>query len=158
SKSTWWAGVKAGRYPKPVKLGPRIAACHNRSRATSCSRRYLRLAGGLATTERKVCRNKSARRLSARFLMVTTEIGAGVSGSLPGKLRRKGYLSGTTEKSGTMVRKRPVASSLHRIDREAAVATAWGGSRPCVRNASAAKILPKLSAGGKTQGSFKRSA
>jgi prophage regulatory protein len=24
SKSTWWAGVKTGRYPKPVKLGPRI--------------------------------------------------------------------------------------------------------------------------------------
>lgn len=24
SKSTWWAGVKSGRYPKPVKLGPRI--------------------------------------------------------------------------------------------------------------------------------------
>lgn len=23
-KSTWWAGVKSGRYPKPVKLGPRI--------------------------------------------------------------------------------------------------------------------------------------
>ena len=26
SKSTWWAGVKAGRYPRPVKLGPRITA------------------------------------------------------------------------------------------------------------------------------------
>lgn len=26
SKSTWWAGIKAGRYPKPVKLGPRITA------------------------------------------------------------------------------------------------------------------------------------
>jgi prophage regulatory protein len=26
SRSTWWAGVKAGRYPKPVKLGPRITA------------------------------------------------------------------------------------------------------------------------------------
>jgi prophage regulatory protein len=26
SKSTWWAGVKAGRYPKPIKLGPRITA------------------------------------------------------------------------------------------------------------------------------------
>jgi len=26
SKSTWWAGVKSGRYPKPIKLGPRIAA------------------------------------------------------------------------------------------------------------------------------------
>jgi prophage regulatory protein len=26
SKSTWWAGVKAGRYPAPVKLGPRITA------------------------------------------------------------------------------------------------------------------------------------
>jgi prophage regulatory protein len=27
SKSTWWAGVKTGRYPKPVRtLGPRITA------------------------------------------------------------------------------------------------------------------------------------
>ena len=26
SKSTWWAGVKSGRYPAPVKLGPRITA------------------------------------------------------------------------------------------------------------------------------------
>ncbi len=26
SKSTWWAGVKSGLYPKPVKLGPRITA------------------------------------------------------------------------------------------------------------------------------------
>jgi predicted DNA-binding transcriptional regulator AlpA len=26
SKSTWWAGVKTGRYPKPVKLGERITA------------------------------------------------------------------------------------------------------------------------------------
>lgn len=26
SKSTWWAGVKSGRYPKPVKLGERITA------------------------------------------------------------------------------------------------------------------------------------
>lgn len=23
SKSTWWAGVKTGRFPAPVKLGPR---------------------------------------------------------------------------------------------------------------------------------------
>lgn len=26
SKSTWWAGVKTGRYPKPVKLGLNITA------------------------------------------------------------------------------------------------------------------------------------
>jgi predicted DNA-binding transcriptional regulator AlpA len=26
SKSTWWAGVKDGRFPKPVKLGTRISA------------------------------------------------------------------------------------------------------------------------------------
>lgn len=26
SRSSWWAGVKSGRYPKPVKLGPRITA------------------------------------------------------------------------------------------------------------------------------------
>jgi prophage regulatory protein len=25
-KSTWWAGVRAGRYPKPVKLSPRVTA------------------------------------------------------------------------------------------------------------------------------------
>ena len=26
SRSSWWAGVKIGRYPQPVKLGPRITA------------------------------------------------------------------------------------------------------------------------------------
>jgi predicted DNA-binding transcriptional regulator AlpA len=26
SKSTWWAGVRSGRFPRPVKLGPRITA------------------------------------------------------------------------------------------------------------------------------------
>ena len=25
-KSTWWAGVKEGRFPQPVKLGPRTTA------------------------------------------------------------------------------------------------------------------------------------
>ena len=24
SKSTWWDGVRTGRYPKPVKLGSRL--------------------------------------------------------------------------------------------------------------------------------------
>jgi predicted DNA-binding transcriptional regulator AlpA len=23
-RTTWWAGVKSGRFPKPFKLGPRI--------------------------------------------------------------------------------------------------------------------------------------
>ena len=26
SKSTWWAGCKTGRFPAPVKLGPRTTA------------------------------------------------------------------------------------------------------------------------------------
>lgn len=26
SKSTWWAGVKAGRFPKPIKLTKRTTA------------------------------------------------------------------------------------------------------------------------------------
>ena len=26
SASSWWAGVAAGRFPKPVKLGPNITA------------------------------------------------------------------------------------------------------------------------------------
>jgi predicted DNA-binding transcriptional regulator AlpA len=25
-RSTWWAGVKSGRFPRPVKLGPRTTA------------------------------------------------------------------------------------------------------------------------------------
>jgi predicted DNA-binding transcriptional regulator AlpA len=25
-RSTWWAGVKSGRYPKPVKIGERCTA------------------------------------------------------------------------------------------------------------------------------------
>ncbi len=25
-RSTWWAGVKSGRFPKPVKLGPHTTA------------------------------------------------------------------------------------------------------------------------------------
>lgn len=25
-KSTWWQGVKEGRFPQPVKLGPRVTA------------------------------------------------------------------------------------------------------------------------------------
>ena len=26
SRSTWWAGVKLGRFPQPVKLGPNTTA------------------------------------------------------------------------------------------------------------------------------------
>lgn len=26
SRSCWWSGVRMGRYPQPVKLGPRITA------------------------------------------------------------------------------------------------------------------------------------
>jgi prophage regulatory protein len=26
SRSTWYAGIKAGRFPKPVKLGPQTSA------------------------------------------------------------------------------------------------------------------------------------
>jgi prophage regulatory protein len=26
AKSTWWQGVKEGRFPKPVKLGPKTTA------------------------------------------------------------------------------------------------------------------------------------
>ena len=26
SRSAWWAGVKTGKYPVPVKLGPRTTA------------------------------------------------------------------------------------------------------------------------------------
>lgn len=26
SRSTWWAGIRSGRYPKPVKIGERCTA------------------------------------------------------------------------------------------------------------------------------------
>lgn len=25
-RSTWWSGVKSGRFPKPIKLGPKTTA------------------------------------------------------------------------------------------------------------------------------------
>lgn len=25
-RATWWAGCKTGRFPKPIKIGPRITA------------------------------------------------------------------------------------------------------------------------------------
>ena len=28
SKSTWWAGVKTGRFSRPVRLGNRVTAWH----------------------------------------------------------------------------------------------------------------------------------
>jgi len=30
SKSTWWAGVAKGRFPRPVKIGPKISAWRRR--------------------------------------------------------------------------------------------------------------------------------
>lgn len=41
SKSTLWAGIRAGRFPAPVKLGPRISAWR-----VEDVRAYLRRAGG----------------------------------------------------------------------------------------------------------------
>jgi prophage regulatory protein len=26
SKSSWWAGIRSGRFPKPMKLGPKTTA------------------------------------------------------------------------------------------------------------------------------------
>jgi predicted DNA-binding transcriptional regulator AlpA len=41
SKSTWWAGVKAGRYPQPVRLGERCTAWN-----VEDIRRYIESVGG----------------------------------------------------------------------------------------------------------------
>ncbi len=29
SKSSWWAGVKSGKYPEPIKLGPKTTVWKN---------------------------------------------------------------------------------------------------------------------------------
>lgn len=36
SRSSWWAGVKTGKYPKPVKLGPRTTAWRRDTILTLC--------------------------------------------------------------------------------------------------------------------------
>jgi len=38
SKSSWWAGVKSGRYPKSVKLGPRMTAWRAEDIHTLCKK------------------------------------------------------------------------------------------------------------------------
>jgi predicted DNA-binding transcriptional regulator AlpA len=30
SKSSWWAGIRSGKFPAPVKLGPRTTAWRSR--------------------------------------------------------------------------------------------------------------------------------
>lgn len=37
-KTSWWNGVKSGRFPKPVKLGPRITAWKSEDIAALCNR------------------------------------------------------------------------------------------------------------------------
>ena len=41
SRSAWWAGCKSGKYPKPVKLGPRTTAW----RASDIAELLKRLSG-----------------------------------------------------------------------------------------------------------------
>ena len=38
SKSTWWQGCKDGRFPKPVKLGPKTTAWRAEDIATLIER------------------------------------------------------------------------------------------------------------------------
>jgi len=46
SKSTWWSGVKSGRFPQPVKtLGPRITAWRAED-IYALVRNYGKIAGG----------------------------------------------------------------------------------------------------------------
>ena len=40
SRSAWWAGCKSGKYPKPVKLGPRTTAWRASDIAELLKRRY----------------------------------------------------------------------------------------------------------------------
>ena len=49
SKSVWWEGCKTGRFPKPVKLGPRTTAW----RAEDITARVKRL-GNSDESERTV--------------------------------------------------------------------------------------------------------
>jgi prophage regulatory protein len=51
SKSTWWAGVRSGKYPQPVKLGPRLTCwrvsdlaelAQNGLQDSSCNQDFLR--------------------------------------------------------------------------------------------------------------------
>ena len=48
SKSTWWAGIKAGKFPKPVKLTERTSAWRRSDIEALCER----LAGGNGETVR----------------------------------------------------------------------------------------------------------
>ena len=38
SRSTWWAGIRSGIYPKPVKLSERTSAWRNSDIDTLCNR------------------------------------------------------------------------------------------------------------------------
>lgn len=56
-KSTWWAGVKEGRFPKPVKIGPRLTVW----RADEIRQLIETESFGYESREGKLCKKKSLK-------------------------------------------------------------------------------------------------
>jgi excisionase family DNA binding protein len=69
SKSTWWAGIKVGRYPKPVKLGPRTRPGASRTFARSSNKRARPMSRRLNPRLVKIHRNYTVEE-AARTLRV----------------------------------------------------------------------------------------
>lgn len=56
-KSTWWAGVKDGRFPKPVKIGPRLTLW----RAEDIRQLIETESFGYESREGKLCKKKDSK-------------------------------------------------------------------------------------------------
>lgn len=53
-KSTWWEGIKSGRFPKPVKIGPRITAWRVEDIRLLLEKEFF----GFEPMQRKLCKKK----------------------------------------------------------------------------------------------------
>ncbi len=53
-KYTWWEGVKSGRFPQPVKIGPRITAW----RVEDIRHLLEKESFGYESMQRKLCKKK----------------------------------------------------------------------------------------------------
>ncbi len=57
SKSTWWNGIRTGRFPKPVRLGPRTVAWR-----VEDIRRLIKSAGSHAADCTRAAQNDCSTR------------------------------------------------------------------------------------------------
>ena len=93
SRSTWWAGVKSGRFPTPVKLGPQITAWRDADIQRTRRQRHWLVEGPAVMTEGATF----AETISTPSIAGDSAIPASVVPHWPGENLYRGINEATAE-------------------------------------------------------------